>query len=163
MKLTAILLTSLIFLSSCTIDWNDEKSARIANLESQIKKYQEDRKDEIFAKKEACTKKYYETWDIGNQKTYTNLSVDVFYSQVENSCMIALDGWNKKDNVRVFLIADLFSLNVPISFSVDGKWNIVTKDDVDGGTLNELKCSFNKKLSRLKSTDVLYFNVDCAK
>jgi len=45
--------------------------------------------------------------------------------------MIALDGWNKKDNARVFLIADLFSLNVLISFSVDGNWNIMTKDDVD--------------------------------
>lgn len=163
MKLTALLLVSLIFLSSCTIDWDDQKAARISTLEWQLKKLQEDRKDELFAKKEACTKKYYETWDIWNQKNYTNLSVDVFYSQVENTCMIALDGWNKKDNARVFLIADLFSLNVLISFSVDGNWNIMTKDDVDWGTLKELKCSFNQKLSKLKSTDVLYFNVDCAK
>lgn len=163
MKLISIFLVSILFLSSCTIDWDDQKTTRISTLEAQIKKMQEDRKDELFAKKEACTKKYYETWDVWNQKTYTNLSVDVFYSQVENTCMIALDGWNKKDNARVFLIADLFSLNVIISFSVDGDWNVVSKNDVDGGTLKELKCSFNKKLSRLKSTDVLYFNVECPK
>jgi hypothetical protein len=35
MKLT-LLLIPLIFLSSCTIDWNDEKDKKIAELEKQV-------------------------------------------------------------------------------------------------------------------------------
>lgn len=163
MKLTAILLVSLLFLSSCTIDWNDAKDDRIALLESQIKKFQDIKRNELFIKKEACTKKYYETWDVWNQKNYTNLSVDVFYSEAENTCMIALDGWYKKDNTRAFLIADLFSLNVLLSFSVDGDWNIITKKDVEWGTLKELKCAFNQKLNKLKGSNYDYFNVECSK
>jgi hypothetical protein len=36
MKLTPFLLIPLLFLSSCTIDWNDEKDKKIAELEKQV-------------------------------------------------------------------------------------------------------------------------------
>ena len=64
MKLTAIFLISVIFLSSCTIDWNDEKSSKITNLEATIVKLQKEKNDDLFAKKESCLRKYKETWDV---------------------------------------------------------------------------------------------------
>lgn len=64
MKLTSIFLISVLFLSSCTIDWNDEKSSKITNLEATIVKLQKEKLDDLFAKKESCLRKYKETWDV---------------------------------------------------------------------------------------------------
>jgi hypothetical protein len=47
-KLT-LLLIPLIFLSSCTIDWNGEKDKKIAELQKQIQ-------DDAFNKKQECIK-----------------------------------------------------------------------------------------------------------
>jgi hypothetical protein len=46
LKLT-LLLIPLIFLSSCTIDWNDEKNKKIAELEKQIQ-------NDKFKKNQEC-------------------------------------------------------------------------------------------------------------
>jgi hypothetical protein len=46
MKLT-LLLIPMILLSSCTIDWNDEKDTKIAELEKQVQ-------DDTFKKKQEC-------------------------------------------------------------------------------------------------------------
>lgn len=161
MKLTSIFLISVLFLSSCTIDWNDEKSSKITNLEATIVKLQKEKLDDLFAKKESCLRKYKETWDVWNQQTYDDLSIDVFYSQAGNTCLIALDGWYKKDKTRVFLLGDLFSLNVLHSFSVDKDWKVITKKDVEWGTLKEIKCDFNKNFKKLKAGKDDYFNVEC--
>ena len=50
MKLT-LLLIPLILLSSCTIDWNDEKDAKIVGLEKQI---QEIKNDDSFKRNQEC-------------------------------------------------------------------------------------------------------------
>jgi hypothetical protein len=47
MSRLTILLIPLILLSSCTIDWNDEKDAKITELEKQIQ-------DDTFKKKQEC-------------------------------------------------------------------------------------------------------------
>jgi cytochrome c-type biogenesis protein CcmH/NrfG len=53
MKLT-LLLIPLILLSSCTIDWNDEKDAKIAVLEKQITELKEKNDDGLFKKNKEC-------------------------------------------------------------------------------------------------------------
>ena len=45
-KLT-FLLIPLIFLSSCTIDWNDEKDAKITELEKQVTELKSDKELEL--------------------------------------------------------------------------------------------------------------------
>ena len=49
MKPLTLLLIPLLFLSSCTIDWKDEKDEKIAELEKQIQ-------DDTFKKKQECIK-----------------------------------------------------------------------------------------------------------
>jgi hypothetical protein len=56
MKLT-LLLIPLILLSSCTIDWNDEKDKKIAELEKQNIELKTKDDDEIFRKNIECSNK----------------------------------------------------------------------------------------------------------
>lgn len=49
MKFSLLLIPLLLFMTSCTIDWNDEKDKKIAELEKQVQ-------DDIFNKKQECTK-----------------------------------------------------------------------------------------------------------
>jgi uncharacterized membrane protein (DUF106 family) len=53
MKLT-LLLIPLIWLSSCTIDWNDEKDKKITELEKQVIELKEKNDDELFKKQQEC-------------------------------------------------------------------------------------------------------------
>ena len=56
-KLT-LLLIPLILLSSCTIDWNDKKDAKIAELNAKIETQKEEIKkvkdDDLFKKNKEC-------------------------------------------------------------------------------------------------------------
>ena len=49
MKSLTLLIIPVILLSSCTIDWNDEKDKKIAELEKQIQ-------TNVFQKKIECSK-----------------------------------------------------------------------------------------------------------
>ena len=52
-KLT-LLLIPLILLSSCTIDWSDEKDTKIAELEKQVTELQNKKDDGLFKKNKEC-------------------------------------------------------------------------------------------------------------
>ncbi len=70
----------MIFLSSCTIDWNDEKDVKTAELEKQIQ-------DDTFKKKKDCL-------DLSDSlikiyKSDIDSSVESFYSQKLNTCIFA--------------------------------------------------------------------------
>ena len=58
MKLTIILIPLLFFMTSCTIDWNDEKDKKIAELEKQLIEQKEEikkwKEDDLFDKKQKC-------------------------------------------------------------------------------------------------------------
>jgi hypothetical protein len=51
-KLSLLLIPLLFFMTSCTIDWNDEKDAKIAELKKQIQ-------DDTFKKNLECNE-YFE-------------------------------------------------------------------------------------------------------
>lgn len=53
-KFIGILLISTFLLSACTIDWNNEKDAKIAELEKQISEAK--KVDNLFQKKQDCLK-----------------------------------------------------------------------------------------------------------
>ena len=62
MKSIALILMPLLFLSSCTIDWNGEKDKRIAELEKQVTELKEKNDGALFKKKIECQEKYEKTW-----------------------------------------------------------------------------------------------------
>ena len=80
-KLT-LLLIPLLLLSSCTIDWNDEKDKKIAELEKQVQ-------DKTFQKKQECSK-------IINSIENSWAVLDIFYSSVRNSCLYRTLEWENQ-------------------------------------------------------------------
>ena len=58
MNLSLLLIPLLFFMTSCTIDWNDEKDKKIAELEKQVMEQKEEikkwKEDDLFNKKQKC-------------------------------------------------------------------------------------------------------------
>jgi hypothetical protein len=89
MKSLTLLLIPLLLLSSCAIDWNDEKDKKIAELEKQIQ-------DDSFKKKQECSK-YIPILENKIKEKEKNLNVDgvfynetineVFYSPIKQTCI----------------------------------------------------------------------------
>ena len=57
-KIFPILLISALLLSSCSIDWNDEKDKKISELEKQINQLSEKSKNDVFQKRNFCSNQY---------------------------------------------------------------------------------------------------------
>ena len=147
-----LLLIPLILLSSCTIDWNDEKDAKIAELEKQITELKQKNDDELFKNKQKCLEIY--------RKLDTNSALmrdtrDIFYSNDKSTCILVWDSWD--EGKRNFTIFDILSMHGLYWFRVDKDWNIVGRNNLSW-ELNELKCWFNEALSKLKWEDSVYFN-----
>lgn len=115
MKLT-LLLIPLILLSSCTIDWNDEKDKKIAELEKQITELKEKNDDELFKKKQECSK-YTEKLKAEAEKETEDMTKalidtiyykelkEIFYSKNKNSCFavneITLENFERNDSWNI--------------------------------------------------------------
>ncbi len=79
----------MILLSSCTIDWNDEKDKKIAELEKQVQ-------DDTFKKKQECAS-YINRIEEENEKNQKLLSTnwdfysstldEIFYSKKYSTCI----------------------------------------------------------------------------
>lgn len=118
-KLT-LLLIPLIFLSSCTIDWNDEKDAKITSLNAKIeelsKKIEEQESatkkaqaDGLFKKKQECseyTKQEAESVLEDVNWLYTD-NFEIFYSSKTNSCIKYMERHFK--NFTTFRIDDILT------------------------------------------------------
>ncbi len=97
-KLT-LLLIPLILLSSCTIDWNDEKERKITELEKQIQ-------DDTFKKKQECEK--YKPSAVEKYKNDTNYYLsNIFYSKKYDSCLYGIS--NKTSGPYSHIIIDYLS------------------------------------------------------
>ena len=97
MKLT-LLLIPLLFLSSCSIDWKDEKDAKIAELEKQVTELKSKNDDELFKKKQECAD--YKDLILKDIKdpTYTRYKLDpeiteIFYSPIRKSCVYVYESY----------------------------------------------------------------------
>ena len=119
-KLT-FLLIPLILLSSCTIDWNDEKDAKIASLNSKIEELngkiteqKEEMKkvkdDEIFKKQQECQKYLGKMTESDDLKDFNwVLTNRIFYSKIRNACIyqstVTTMSWNELQ-LKCFLTKD---------------------------------------------------------
>jgi hypothetical protein len=160
MKLTPLLIPLLLFMTSCTIDWNDEKDAKIAELEKQVTEMKEKNEDDLFKKKQECLKLFQDSYWVWIYQEYKEVKTDIFYSNTINNCVLVLEGWSIKNNNRVFSIFDMLSRKTLFWMSVDANWKIVTPKYLTKN-IDELKCEFNNELSALKWTIVTYFEENC--
>jgi hypothetical protein len=97
-----------ILLSSCSIDWNDEKDKKIAELEKQIQ-------NDLFKKKQECAK--HKDKIENNIKTEVTSWIvkmkylsEIFYSNNKNTCYALLE---EKDNSwkEYWIIEDILTSN----------------------------------------------------
>lgn len=98
MKHLILILIPLLFLTSCTIDWNDEKDKKITELEKQI---QEIKNDDSFKRNQECAQLRNEIEARIKSINYKNLQEDpdyeiysfseIFYSSEQNSCFTVID------------------------------------------------------------------------
>lgn len=89
-KLT-LLLIPMILLSSCTIDWNDEKDKKITELNQKIENQKEEIKktkdDDLFKKNKECQAYLKKMEDEEMSPESGFLENRIFYSEVVNSCI----------------------------------------------------------------------------
>lgn len=92
-----LLITSLLF-SACSIDWNDEKDIKIAELEKQVQ-------DDLFEKKKDCG-----SMEIDNdiKKNWWEFAKDysieeIFYSPIKETCIWVINlQEEKRKNVWLY-------------------------------------------------------------
>ncbi len=148
MKLT-LLLIPLILLSSCTIDWNDEKDKKIAELEKQNIELKTKDDDEIFRKNIECSNK--DLWDTKDLS-----GIQVFYSSKYKSCILVatIEDEKQSEKETSWVIYDILTQEFILMFSYQNNkitsltnynsWSLTTM------SINEGKCIFNKKVNELK-------------
>lgn len=84
-KIITLSLVFVLFLSSCSIDWNWEKDKKIVELEKELTLLKKDKENDLFKKKQECEK--YKDWiqkELELQKN--SILNEVFYSPVKNTC-----------------------------------------------------------------------------
>lgn len=86
MKSLTLLLIPLLLLSSCTIDWSDEKDKKITELEKQIQ-------DDTFSKKQECLKYEVIVKEKYNDDENYYFS-NIFYSNKYDSCLYRISRKN---------------------------------------------------------------------
>ena len=109
-KLT-LLLIPMILLSSCTIDWNDEKDKKIAELETQIQQTENtDKKlNAISIQIEPVKGSHYanilqSTYEWGSAEFYdTNTDMILFHIDAGHAQKVT-----SKDNILTVLIAGIY-------------------------------------------------------
>lgn len=95
--LTALLLTTL--LTSCSIDWNDEKNKKITSLQQEnlelkslLKNFTTPRNQECWKSKEVIEKQIQENLIkyMGGNFEHDEKLVELFYSPVKDSCLYSV-------------------------------------------------------------------------
>lgn len=87
-----LLLIPILLLSSCSIDWNDEKDKKITELEKQVREQKEEIKkvkdDELFKKQQECQKYLSKLAGEDSLKDFNwDYSNRIFFSQIKNACI----------------------------------------------------------------------------
>lgn len=102
-KIISLSLLLVLFLSSCSIDWNDEKDKKIttqnnkiSKLEKQIEDYKKEKEDDLFKKKQECEKYKNGMFTFAKEFRSEIYEIDeIFYSISWKSCYFIAkqSGW----------------------------------------------------------------------
>ena len=138
MKLT-LLLIPLILLSSCTIDWNDEKDAKITTLEKQVTELKEKNDDELFKKRQECSSLFDSiNFRLKNYKSdYTFELEEVFYSPKLGQC-VYIDYFQSDITMKRLM-----------SIGNNVGWNPINDMSCEFSKINDC-VEFDKKIPELK-------------
>ena len=129
-KLT-LLLIPLILLSSCTIDWNDEKDAKIAELEKQnielkstIKTLSTPITQDCWKNKEKIEEQIMENSAVFQKRDYKHIEKldEIFYSPIKNSCLYSvytqeLQDWKECNFHKIYDFSNSWEIWVYIEFN----------------------------------------------
>lgn len=148
MKQLIFLLIPLLFLSSCSIDWNDEKDKKISELEKQIQ-------NDIFQKKQECSS-YQEKikWKYNefekNSITVNYEIKEIFYSRNKQTCILWLSKstYLENKNSEKYELEDLLTWESLWSTT----WNCleIFKDESAINSCQKKLIEFNKQITELK-------------
>ena len=97
-KYIVIFLTSALLLSSCTIDWNDQKDKKISELEKQIA-------SDLFKKRQEC-EKYRNT--ILKSNDWSSFQ-EIFYSPKRKTCVVKFASVSGKPAITFAELKDYLS------------------------------------------------------
>lgn len=126
-SLTLLLIPLLFFMTWCSIDWNDEKDAKIAELEKQVTELQAQKNkatDDIFEKNKECRNLEKEASIMISKGSEV---YSLFYSPVKKSCLVAyvtyeeVSIWDISRDVPNYIIRDVLTLDW-IFKEVDYPW-----------------------------------------
>lgn len=130
-KLTLLLIT-LLLLSSCTIDWNDEKDAKIAELEKQnielkstIKVLGTFINQDCWQSKEKIEKQIVEDSSVFQNRDYKHIEKldEIFYSPTKNACLYSvytqeLQNWKECNFHKIYDFSNGWEIWVYIKFDL---------------------------------------------
>lgn len=105
-KIISLSLVFVLFLSSCSIDWNWEKDNKIVELEKEVTLLKKNKENDIFKKKQECLKykdemlkQLNDIWHI-NWAEYID---EIFYSNKNDTCFYTSNWTNS------YIIYDYFN------------------------------------------------------
>jgi hypothetical protein len=134
-------------MTSCTIDWNDEKDKKIIELEKQIQDDTFKKKQECLKQKDSIERKINENNSINNTSIQYSF-IEIFYSQTYNDCLWILEenrNWEDFIGKMKFLIK---------SWSNWIDWNMnrcMQYSSFSDSTKDNDNCDiFDKKIKELK-------------
>lgn len=145
-KIIVLLIMLTFVLSSCSIDWNDEKDKKIAKLEKQIQ-------DDTFEKKQECAKKsdtYKKLIDEKNAilNDFEYSFIESFYSMEKNDCL-----WVLKEDYYYNNISKTMYFLIP-SWTLWREWNIdrcLWLSNFSDSSKDSNNCDlFDERLKKLK-------------
>lgn len=91
-KIISLSLLSVLLLSSCSIDWNDEKAKKISEQDNKISKLEKQIEDDLFKKKQECATLNKKMLEFAQEFRSDIYEIqEIFYSPKLNSCMFIWD------------------------------------------------------------------------
>ena len=101
-KLLTLTLLSSIFLTGCSVDWNDAKEKKIEELKNTNQTIKDNEKQTVFENNLKCKNnitKLKESLDSINTKfsNVENKLIEIFFSKKENDCFFIISKQYKGD------------------------------------------------------------------
>lgn len=152
-KIIVLLIMLTFVLSSCSIDWNDEKDKKITELRNENLLLNKKIDDDLFQKNVECNKLDAEINAYAINFYWEKVQIkNIFYSPKRQSCLFSVysvrDFWNS--NIYILDIVDILSKES--IYWIDSKDLFLYKDIIDWNCYwIEEKCKlFNNKIKELK-------------
>ncbi len=126
-----LIISLLLLLTSCSIDWNWEKDKKIAELEKQVLEMKKEKESDLYEKKKDCMNN--ENKALGFLQKWDEIH-SIFYSKILNSCIISFIRYEtiKNDDFErdypVHVIRDIYTMEWILNETDAPKWEQKIKE-----------------------------------